>query len=135
VRARLCLALACALLALGAVAPAQVFAAGSLQGGGAFSELSEKAQEDEATTTTSETGTTAATKEPSNSEKTIFIAAGAAAVLLLAIAFVIVRDARRVAPAGAEEFNEGRSAHDQAVRMRNRRTKAKAARRQRKKNR
>ena len=63
------------------------------------------------------------------------IALIAAVLLLMVIAFVIVRDARRVAPVSDSELNEGNSARAQAARMRQRRAKAKAARRQRKRNR
>jgi hypothetical protein len=62
------------------------------------------------------------------------VAAIAAGLLLSVIAFVIVRDARRIAPVTEAELS-GRSARDQAARMRQRRAKAKAARRQRKRNR
>ena len=48
---------------------------------------------------------------------------------------MIVRDARRVAPAGAEDIGEGSAGHDPAAQHRKRRAKAKAARQQRKKNR
>ena len=51
------------------------------------------------------------------------------------VRFVIVRDARRVAPANEADVIEARSAHDTAVRLRKRRAKAKAARQQRKRNR
>lgn len=122
------------LLACGALlAPAGALAAESLEPN-SFNELSEKASQE---TTPTETTSTIKTQESEtkNSSKTILIAAGAAVVLLAVIGFVIVRDARRVAPAGAEEFVDGTSGHDPAVRRRNRRAKAKAARQQRKKNR
>ncbi len=129
-------ALACVLLALaGAAAPGA--GATSVEGGNSFNELSQKAQETTstaATTTTSTTGSSSASKN-SNSNSIIFIGIGAAVVLLLGIGFVIVRDARRVAPAGAEDLIDGRSGKDNTRRHANRRQKAKAARRQRKKNR
>ena len=56
-------------------------------------------------------------------------------VLLGVIAFVIMRDARRLAPATDAEMAERSSASDSAVALRKRRAKAKAARRQRKRNR
>jgi hypothetical protein len=56
-------------------------------------------------------------------------------VLLLAIGWVIVRDARRVAPAGEADLLDRGSARDTAARMRKRRAKARAARQQRKRNR
>jgi hypothetical protein len=52
--------------------------------------------------------------------------------LLAGVAFFIVRDSRRVAPAGDGLAGSSR---DRAVRLRKRRAKAKAARRQRKRNR
>ena len=58
-----------------------------------------------------------------------------AVALLVAIAYVIVRDARRMAPAGDPQVAEARSAHDSAATLRKRRAKAKAARQQRKRNR
>jgi hypothetical protein len=122
------------MLCAGAVG-APVALAASVEGGNAFNELSSKAQEEENTTSTATGATTGSESEARNSNKTVFIGIGAAIVLLIAIAAVIVRDARRVAPAGAEELSEGRSAHDAAVRHRNRRAKAKAARGARKKNR
>jgi hypothetical protein len=132
--ARACLLAVLAALGCGAVgAPAAL--AVNVEGGNAFNELSTKAQEEETTATTPETSTTSEETGAHNSNKTIFIGVGAAIVLLLAIAVVIVRDARRVAPAGAEELSEGRSGEEKAARHRRRRAKAKAARAQRKKNR
>jgi hypothetical protein len=58
----------------------------------------------------------------------------AAVALLVAIAYVIVRDARNVAPTVDPQVAEARSAHDAAATLRKRRAKAKAARRQRKQN-
>lgn len=86
-------------------------------------------------TTTPTTATTATTETTSNSHKTILIAMAAAVVLLSGIGFVIVRDARRVAPATEAEISEPRSARNTAVMMRRRRAKAKAARVQRRRNR
>jgi hypothetical protein len=61
------------------------------------------------------------------------IAAGA---LIAGIAFMILRDAHRVAPVpDGQVTGEGRAARDVAAMMRKRRAKAKAARRQRKRNR
>ena len=103
-RARLGALCACALLALaftGASAPVAP-AAGSE--GGAFNELSEAAQKE--STQTQKTETTGSTAPTSNSKKTIIIAIVAAFALLIAIAFVIVRDARRVAPAGDGQVSE-----------------------------
>jgi ABC-type Fe3+ transport system permease subunit len=120
-----------ALLALCVLLPG-VSAAASLEGGQALNELSQGAQEEE---TTSTEATTSTSKESGNSSKTVFIGAGAAGVLLLVIAFVIVRDARRVAPAGAEDFIDGRPGTSPIARQRKRRAKARAARKQRKRNR
>jgi hypothetical protein len=129
-----CLLAAFVLLAL-PTAGVSVASAASIEGGNSFSELSQKAQAQEekttSTATTSETGTATETK---NSKTTIFIAVGIALVLLVGIASVIVRDARRVAPAGDVAEIEARAVRDNAVQMRNRRAKAKAARQQRKKN-
>lgn len=61
----------------------------------------------------------------------IFAAAG---LLLAGIAFFIVRDARSVAPAGGPASGSA-SSRDRAGQMRKRRSKAKAARAQRKRNR
>jgi hypothetical protein len=132
-RARACV-LAVSVVFSGGAAIAPVAIAANVEGGNSFSELSRKAQEEEATTSTATTTATTQT-EAKNSNTTLFIGIGAAIVLLVAIAAVIVRDARRVAPAGALEMAEASSARDPAVRRRNRRAKAKAARAQRKKNR
>jgi H+/Cl- antiporter ClcA len=132
-RAPVC-ALAVAAMLCGGAAGAPVALAANVEGGNAFNELSSKAQEEENTTSTATT-TGTSESEAHNSNKTILIAVGVAIVLLVAIAAVIIRDARRVAPAGAEELAEGGSGRDHAVRRRNRRAKAKAARTQRKKNR
>ena len=83
-----------------------------------------------ATNTNARTGTETST----NSRTLILVAIGAAVVLLAGIAFVIVRDARRVAPAVDGDVVEARSGHNPASLAR-RRAKAKAARRQRKRNR
>ncbi len=133
-RRRAAALLAVLLLACGAlIAPAGAFAAESLEPN-SFNELSEKANQE--TTPTQTTSTTKTEEsESKNSSKTILIAAGAAIVLLSVIGFVIVRDARRVAPAGAEDLGEGKRGRDPAVRHRKRRAKARAARQQRKKNR
>jgi hypothetical protein len=122
-----------ALLLLSLAVPPSAPAAG-IEGGNSFSELSRKAEEEEPSTETAAT-TKNAESETHNSSKTILIGVGAAIVLLLAIGYVIVRDARRVAPAGAEDVAEGRRGRDAAGRRHNRRAKAKAARQQRKRNR
>jgi hypothetical protein len=134
-RARACLVAACVLLLGLLFSPAAL--AASIEGGNSFTELTKKAQEEPAETTSTATSTTAtgSEKEVSNSGKTIVIGIVAALFLLLAIAFVIVRDARRNAPVGDEELAEVRAGHDAAVRRRKQRAKAKAARRARKQNR
>lgn len=101
--------------------------------GSAFNELSQGGQE---TTPTTQTETTApTTTSTSNSKKTVLIIIGVAVVLLSGIGYVIVRDARRMAPAGDPQVAEARTARDSAATLRKRRAKAKAARRQRKRNR
>lgn len=131
----LCLLATLVLLAVPTIG-VSVAGATPVEGGNSFNELAQKAQAEEqatstATTTNGETGTTTETK---NSQTTIFIAVGVALVLLVGIAYVIVRDARRVAPAGDVAEIEARAVRDNAVQMRNRRAKTKAARQQRKKN-
>jgi hypothetical protein len=120
-------------LALILAAPATALAAGSSVGAeGAFSELTEGQTE---TTPTQTTATTATTETSSSNSSGVLLIAGAAAVLLLGgIAFLIMRDARSVAPAGDGLLGKGGSGHDTAAMMRKRRAKAKAARRQRKQN-
>lgn len=115
----------CALCASGALAA-------GFEGGGALSELTQGNSESTQTQTTATTSST--TTEATNSKSLILIALGAAVVVLSGIAYVIVRDARRVAPAGEEDLDR-RSGRDPAVALARRRAKAKAARRQRKRNR
>jgi ABC-type Fe3+ transport system permease subunit len=123
-----CLVLA---LALGGVGAPVGLAAG-LGGTGALNELTEGEPE---TSTTPTTSTSAVPSETTNSRSLIFLALGAAVLVLSAIAFVIVRDARRRAPAGDPEVLERESAQDQAIKLQRRRAKAKAARKQRKRTR
>jgi uncharacterized protein HemX len=130
-----CVVLLLALVA-GTGAPA-AFSAG-VAGGNSFNELTEGGSEaatPTTPTTATTTETTAKAESTSNSQTVILAATGVAIVLLVGIAFVIVRDARRVAPAGDVDMVEARSARDVAVRARKRRAKAKAARQQRKRNR
>ncbi len=126
----LCLVLVLALTA--SIAPPALSA--SLENGSALNRLTEEAP---ATTTTATTSTTAAAREKSssNSQRVILLATLAAVLLLVGIAFVIIRDARRLAPAGDLELAERSTEHDTAVKLRKRRAKAKAARQQRKRNR
>jgi hypothetical protein len=120
-------------VAMGAAVVLAVFAQTAAAGIGAGSALSELTESQQTTTTVA----TAPTETTSTSNSTTLIIGGlAVAVALLAlIAFVIVRDARRVAPVTDAELSAGGSSRDQAARLRQRRAKAKAARRQRKRNR
>jgi hypothetical protein len=110
-------------------------------GSNAFSELTSGGNEASTSTATTATTPTRAngteTGSSSNSAKLILIAIAAAVVLLSAIGFVIVRDARRVAPVTEGELLDARggNAAAAAARLRRRRAKAKAARQQRKRNR
>jgi len=119
----------CAFLVLGFALPSASLAA--VGGSGSFSELTEGQTE---TTPTETTTTTTSAASTSNSKGTILLAGAAALLLLGGIAFLIVRDARSVAPAGDGLLGKGGSGHDTAAMMRKRRAKAKAARRQRKQN-
>jgi hypothetical protein len=103
--------------------------------GGAFNELSQGAQQETTPTTTATETNGTTTASTSNSKKTVLIIIAVAVLLLVAIAYVIVRDARRMAPAGDPQVAEARSAHDSAATLRKRRAKGKAARQQRKRNR
>jgi hypothetical protein len=106
----------------------------SLGSGNSFNELTKGA---EAETTTTPTATTPAnsSSSTSNAGSLLFVGSGIAIVLLGAIAFVIVRDARRVAPATEAKLAESGSRGTSAARMQRRRARAKAARQQRKRNR
>ena len=103
----------------------------------AFSELAGKAQETTPTTPTRTTASTAATESTSssNSGTLIVLATGVAIVLLVGIGYLIFRDARKVAPAGDGQLAEVSGARRPATRLHKRRAQAKAARRQRKRNR
>jgi len=128
----LCGALVVALAPAGAAAAAAPGA-----GGNAYNELVGGAQEPTPTTPakTSTAANSAATTSGSKSKTAIFLAFGAAAVLLVGIGFVIMRDARKMAPVGDGPVSSGRSGRDPAARLRKRRAQAKAARTQRKRNR
>jgi hypothetical protein len=115
-------------------APASPSGGAAASEGNAFNELSSGAQQPESTQTQT-TETKGSTGQTSNSKKTVVIALGSAIILLIAIASVIVRDARKVAPAGDGPLAEARAARDTAAMLRRRRAKAKAARQQRKRNR
>jgi hypothetical protein len=133
---RLWLPCVCAVLAiLSAATPAVTLAAGQLNPGSALGELA-GGQPETPTATTSTTSTASSETETRSNSKTLILAAlGAAVVLLVGIAFVIVRDARRLAPATDDDLIEATSGHDAAVRLARRRAKAKAARKQRKRTR
>jgi hypothetical protein len=134
---RLACLLATALVLLSAtVGAAAALGAESVEGGGAFSELNQRAQESSTeTTTTATTATVASTSEPKTNDGTLLIILGVAVVLLSGIGFVIVRDARRVAPATDANMLERNVSADRAIRQKKRREKAKAARKQRKRTR
>ena len=115
--------------------------AASAAGGSAFSELTEGGKQTSTattpTTTTTKTESTASTTT-SNTDTSSVLLLGliAAGALIAGIAFMILRDARRMAPIPDGQVTaEGRPARDVAAMMRKRRAKAKAARRQRKRNR
>jgi len=95
--------------------------------------------EQEAHTQTATTATTAtngsSSSTTSTSHTTVLIVMGAAVLLLAGVGIVIVRDARKVAPATEADITEPRSGRDAAAMMRKRRARAKAARQQRKRNR
>ena len=118
-------------------APAAV--AVSAAGGSAFNELAEGGKQTSTATTptTTKTESTASTTTSnSNTSSVLLLGLIAAGALITGIAFMILRDARRVAPIPDGQVTaEGRPARDIAVMMRKRRAKAKAARRQRKRNR
>lgn len=129
----------CAVLAL---VPAGTCASGALAasaaGGSAFNELAEGGKSTATTPTTATTTKTESTSSSSysNTSGVLLLGLIAAGGLLAGIAFMILRDARRVAPIpDGQTTAEGRPARDVAAMMRKRRAKAKAARRQRKRNR
>jgi hypothetical protein len=135
-----CLCVVAALIGVCACAPAAmaVGTGGESAGGGsAFNELAEGGKEAPAETTpTTSTTESSATSSNSNTGTVLLLGLIAAAALIGGIAFVILRDARRVAPVpDGQVTGVGRPARDPASMMRRRRAKAKAARRQRKRNR
>jgi hypothetical protein len=132
-RPRRAFAGAVAALALALVGAPSALAA-SLNGNKAFGELASPSVQTPSTTATTR-GNTGTTSESSNSQTLILVAGSAAVVLLCGIGYVIVRDARRVAPASDGDVIEARGGRDNAARHARRRAKAKAARQQRKRNR
>jgi hypothetical protein len=129
IRALICATLVVALLSFGYGAAPAAHAAG-FENGSALNQLDEAPAEE-----TTPTATTPGTAETTNSKSVVLLAAAGAIVLLCAIAFVIARDARKVAPAGGADVGDPRPAHDPRVTLEKRRAKAKAARKQRKRNR
>ncbi len=117
-----------ALLAL-AGTPAPAALAAGLGAGGALSELTEGSSEETTTATTS------TSSDSGKLSSVVLPAVVIGALLLMGIAFVIVRDARRVAPATEGELVEGSTPRHSEAALRKRRAKAKAARRQRRRNR
>lgn len=105
---------------------------------GGLSELANKASEEEATKSAATTPANGKQETETNSSipGTLALLGVAAIVVLLGgIAFVIVRDARSVAPVADGGASGGGGSRNPEVRLRKRRAKAKAARRQRKRNR
>jgi hypothetical protein len=133
--ATLCLAWVLALACL----PAVAFGASVGLGANQLQQEATEGSPETETTTTATTATSTATTESStkNSGPTVLIVVAIAAALLATVAFVIVRDARRVAPAGdgGGELGEGSTPRHSEAALRKRRAKAKAARAQRKRNR
>ena len=105
------------------------------QGGALGSELLEKVQQPETTTATTASTRSTRSETPTNKTKTVVLVLVAAVVVLLAVGFVIIRDARKAAPAEGPAFADGGGARRAVARQRKRRAKAKAARQQRKRNR
>lgn len=128
---RIALTLCLGAALLGAVAPA----AGAAAASGNLVQEAEKAGQEEATTakTTAATTTSSETSGSSGVNFTLILGLVAAIVLLGGIAFVIVRDARSVAPVVDGPPTPG--SRNPEARLRKRRAQAKAARQQRKRNR
>jgi len=126
------LVVALALLCVGAP---NALAVGSLGG----SSLSQEAEQELPKSSSESESANKETKEAetSNSNSTLLIGIIVAVVLLAGIGMVIVRDARRRAPVTDAELDAAvaRSSHDNAEHLRRRRAKAKAAKKQRKRNR
>jgi hypothetical protein len=125
----------CAVLALVGSAGLPAIANAELSASGGIQEYINKAQQQQETTAT--TATVASEKETASSSissSLVLLAVAAAALLLGGVAFVIIRDARSIAPVaeGSASGTGSRNAEDQ---LRRRRAKAKAAKQQRKRNR
>ena len=123
-----------AVLSTCACAPAAP--AANLGGGSAFSELTEGGKEAPGTTTStaSTESSPSSSNSNSNNTSTLLLLGLVGGALIAGIAFLIVRDAHSVAPVSDGQAM-GRPGSDPAAAMRKRRAKAKAARRQRKRNR
>jgi hypothetical protein len=128
--------IACATLA-GSIAllSAPAAMAAGIEGGNALNELTKSEPETSNRLRTSTQASSESSAGTSNSKLLLVVGGAAAVVLLGGIAFAIMRDARRVAPAGDLGLPEARSRSDAAARVRRRRAQAKAARRHRKRNR
>ena len=122
---------ACLLLALAAASAAQAATLNE----GAFNELQSKAQQETTPTRTTATTTPTESTSSTNSRTLILLATGVAIVLLVGIGYLIFRDAHKVAPAGDAQLAEVTGTRRPATRLQKRRAQAKAARRQRKRNR
>lgn len=109
--------------------------AGSEAGNGAsFSKLTEKAAGEEETTTTASKSASSTSSSTALSGGVLLPILIVGVGLLVGVAFLILRDARSVTPAGDLLSGAG-NAQARAVRLRKRRAKTKAAKRQRKRNR
>jgi predicted PurR-regulated permease PerM len=127
---------ACALVSLSLVllSCAPLAMSAGLGGSNSFNELTKT--EPEAARTQTVSGQSNAETSGSSNSKSLLLVGGVVAVALLGgIAFVIMRDAGRFAPAGDAQLTEARSRRDAAARVRRRRAQAKAARHHRKRNR
>ena len=108
--------------------------------GKAFSELTDGGKQTQTastpTTTANTESTASTTSSNANTGSVLLLGLIAAGALITGIAVMILRDARRMAPIPDGQVTAaGRPARDVAAMMRKRRAKAKAARRQRKRNR
>jgi predicted metalloprotease len=124
-----------------ALAPACAAAPAAMAAGfseGSFNELKNKAQERTFSQTTAKTASTESTSSSGSSSSSgtlLVLGGGVAIVLLVGIGYAIFRDARKVAPAGDAQLAEVAGTRRPATRLHKRRAQAKAARRQRKRNR
>jgi uncharacterized protein HemX len=132
-RASLVLALTALVFAL---APTPAAVAAGFEGNGALGRLQEGAAEEPTTSTATTSGSRTETETTThNTGSTLPIVLAIAGVLLAGVVFVIMRDVRKWAPAGDSELVEATVSRRSQVALQRRRAKAKAARRQRKRNR